>query len=96
MKHVMSKPDTLYDEASINFLPNDETCIFSTLLFVIEQARKQNIQTACITFDQPLWQKATGIIKEQNLDIVCRLGEFHTLMSYLGSIGNMMKGSGLE
>ena len=30
------------------------------------------------------------------MNIVCRLGGFHTLMSFLGSIGSMMKGSGLE
>ena len=28
--------------------------------------------------------------------MVCRLGGFHTLMSFMGSIGKMMKGSGLE
>ena len=46
-------------------------------------------------FYQPLWLKATGIINDANLNI-CRLGGFHTLMSFLGSVGNMMKGSGLE
>ena len=30
------------------------------------------------------------------MKIVCRLGGFHTMMSFLGSIGAMMKGSGLE
>ena len=30
------------------------------------------------------------------MNIVCRLGGFHTLMSFLGSIESMMKGSGLE
>ena len=30
------------------------------------------------------------------MNIVCRLGGFHTLMSFLGSIGSVMKGSGLE
>ena len=30
------------------------------------------------------------------MNIVCRLGGFHTMMSFLGSIGSMMKGSGLE
>ena len=102
MMHVTSQVPTVYEAASIRFLPiidlnpSDETCIFSTLLFVMQQAKKLNIPTPCITFDQPLWQKAMGIIKEQNLQMVCRLGGFHTLMSFLGSIGNLMKGSGLE
>ena len=30
------------------------------------------------------------------MNIVCRLGGFHTMMSFMGSIGTMMKGSGLE
>lgn len=54
------------------------------------------METPSITFDQPLWLKATGIIEEANLKIVCRLGGFHTMMSFLGSLGGMMRGSGLE
>ena len=27
------------------------------------------------------------------MNIVCRLGGFHTMMSFMGSIGSMMKGS---
>ena len=85
MKHVTSKVPT----ASVKFLciidlnSSDETCIFSTLLFVLEQAKKLNIPTPCITFDQPLWEKAMGIIKEKNLSMVYRLGGFHTLISYI-------------
>jgi hypothetical protein len=33
---------------------------------------------------------------KSNLSIVIRLGGFHTLMSFMGSIGTMMRGSGLE
>ena len=50
----------------------------------------------CITFDQPLWLKAMGIIKEKDLNIVCHLRGFHMLMSFLGSIGKLMVGAGLE
>jgi len=88
-------------EDSINFLPiidlnpSDENCIYSTLIFVIDQAKQMNVKTPCITFDQPLWLKATGIIEEAGLDIVCRLGGFHTMMSFLGSMGELMNGSGL-
>lgn len=92
----------IYEKATVKFLPiidlnpSDETCINSTLHFVIKQAEKLGIPTPFITFDQPLWLKATGIIKDQNLNIMCRLGGFHTLMSFLGSIGKLMAGSGLE
>lgn len=30
------------------------------------------------------------------MNIVCRPGGFHTMMSFMGSIGFMMKGSGVE
>ena len=50
----------------------------------------------CVTFDQPLWLKAIGIIEDPNPDIVCRLGGLHTMMSFLRSIDNLMKGSGIE
>ena len=102
MMHVTLQAPTLYEAASVKFIPiidlnsSDETCIFFTLLFVIEPAKKLNIPTPCLTFDQPLWQKAMRIIKDKNLKMVCRLGGFHTLMSFLGSIGNLMSGAGLE
>ena len=89
------------EKSSVQFLliidlnSSDETCIFSTLHFVMKQAQKLRISCACITFDQPLWLKTLGIAKDQHLDIVCRLG-FHMLMSFLGSIGKLMAGFGLE
>jgi len=80
----------------IDLNPNNEHCIFSTLTFIIDQAKAMNIKVPCVTFDQPLWLKATGIITESNLPIVSRLGGFHTMMSFLGAVGKLMKRSGLE
>ena len=80
----------------IDLNPNDESCIYSTLLFVIEQAKRMRIPVPCVTFDQALWLKAYCIIEEAGLDIVARLGSFHTLMSYLSVIGKVMKGSEIE
>ena len=48
-----------------------------------------HVPVLCVTFDQPLWLMAYGIIEEVGLDIVARLGGFHTLMSYLGAIGKV-------
>ena len=62
------------------------------IVYIQAQAERLNIPTPCITFDQPLWLKAVEIIRAKS---VCRLGGFHTLMSFMGSIGSMMKGSGL-
>ena len=55
-----------------------------------------NISTPVFTFDQPLSYKVSGIIAEKKLDIVYRLGGFHTHLSFIGSIGYVMGGSGLE
>ena len=78
----------------IDLEPTNETCIYSTLLFIRQQAQSLNITTPCITFDQPLWLKATEIISTKSLGIVCRLRGFHLLMSFLGSISKMMEFSG--
>ena len=48
------------------------------------------------SFNQSLWLKAIKIIKAEKLLIVCRLGGFHLLMSFLGSIGHLIRGSELE
>ena len=80
----------------INLNPNDYSCIYSTLRFVIDQSKKANSGSPCITFDQPLWLKAVKIITEKSLHIPCRIGGFHTLMSFLGNIGTSMKGSGFS
>ena len=79
----------------INLKPSDETCLYSTLLFVTELCNRHGMGTPCITFDQPLWIKAVEISTDKSLRISCQLGGFHTLMSFLGSIGTLMKGSGL-
>ncbi len=83
----------------IDMNPSDMTCINSTLTFVCEQAKQYNI-TPVITFDQPLFWKALTIITSEtngspHRDIVLKLGGFHVQMSFLGSIGHLMAGSGL-
>ena len=75
----------------IDLHPSNYTCIYSTLLFVIDQFKKLNIVTPSITFHQPLWLKPTKIVFEKSLNIVVQLGGFHT-----GSIGSLMDGSGIE
>jgi hypothetical protein len=70
--------------------------IYSTLTFVMVQCNVQKFHTSCITFDQPLYLKAITIAKVEDLLTVCQLGGFHTLMSYLRSVGTFIKGSGLK
>ena len=74
--------------------PNDINCIFSTLYFLEKQASLLNFN--CVTFDQPLWLKAIEVVQATGLNVVCRLGSFHVVMSFLGSIGTIMAGSGLD
>ena len=66
--------------------PSNETCIYSTLLFVQEQAKQLNNLTPCVTFDQPLYIKAVDIVKSATLNMVVRLGGFLTLMSFLRAL----------
>ena len=100
MQHVTQKFSNP-GKASINFLPiidlksTDERCIYSTLVFIIEQAKNMKIPTPSVAYDQPLWYKAMGIKAEQHLQIVIRLGGFHTMISFMGSIGMLMRESGL-
>jgi len=49
--------------------------------------------TACVMFNQPLWLKAVEIVHGCNMNVVSRLGTFHVMMSFLGSIGTNMASS---
>ena len=80
----------------IDLDPTDMSCIYSTLLFVIKQAKELNIPTPILTFDQPLWLKAMEIVKALNLKVILILGGFRTMMSYVGCIGKLMSQSGLS
>ena len=48
-----------------------------------QQAAILQMLTACITFDHPSWLKAIDVIHSHQLNIVCRLGPFHIMISFL-------------
>ena len=73
----------------IDMNPAQETCIYSTLLFVHRQNRHSKWN--CLSLASRL-----STCLGAGLDIVCQLGGFHLLMIYLGCIGRDMDGSGLE
>ena len=84
----------------IDLNPSDPSCIYSTLHFVAEQAEKYRCMPI-ITFDQPLWWKATKIVDNEPVgskikNTVLRLGGFHCQMSFLGCMRKLMGGSGIE
>lgn len=84
----------------IDLNPSDPDCVYSTLKFFAKEAENNNV-TPVAAFDQPLWWKAQLIIqnepKESPLkEFVLLLGGFHTQMSFLGTIGHLCEGLGLE
>ena len=84
----------------IDMNPSDMSCIYSTLHYVCNQAKGYGV-TPILTFDQRLWWKARMILQSETSDsciksAVLRLGGLHTEMSFLGSIGHLMAGSGLS
>ena len=85
----------------VNFLPfidpnpNDVSAVFTVLNFVINDAAKLG-QEAVVTFDQPLRYKAMMIKTVKDLDVAIPLGNFHTQMSFLSSIGYVMQNSGIK
>ena len=72
--------------------PNDYSCVYSTLVFIVNQAKQLNVRTPCLTFDMPLWLKAMDILNAESFDVVLILGGFHTLTSFVGSTGALIKG----
>ena len=83
----------------IDMYPGDPTCILSTLTYICDLAARHSI-SPIVTFDQPLFFKASEIIYNSPewsplKNITLMLGSFHTLMNVLGAIGTLMQGSGL-
>ena len=68
----------------INANPNDMQTIYTTIMRAIKGTHES---PAIITFDLPLFIKASQIVKEQKLEVDVRLGGFHFLKSFLGCIG---------
>lgn len=82
----------------INLNPSDLTTLYSALCFAKKQCDASGFKFGPVTFDQPLYVKAAEIIAaspELHPVLFAVLGGFHMAMSYLGSIGYIMGGSGL-
>ena len=91
---------SVYFLPMIDLNPSDMSCVYSTLRFVCAEARRHGVSPV-LTFDQPLWWKSQLIVQKepQGSDlksVVLRLGGFHVEMSFLGCIGKIMSGSGLQ
>ncbi|KYN50496.1 hypothetical protein ALC57_00134 [Trachymyrmex cornetzi] len=97
--------DKNYSQSFVSYLPfvnapptNYDTT-YTVLVFASEKCKQLNQHTCFVTFDQPLYIKAKDIISSENSNlsnVIVRLGGFHLLMSFMGSIGYIMEGSGLK
>ena len=79
----------------IDLKSTDPVCILSTMHFVAEQSSKYNM-TPVLTFDQPLYWNSMSINEQQDESsflkkIVLRIGGFHQMMSFPGSIRYIMR-----
>lgn len=84
----------------INHPPSQYDTILTSLRMANEKCRAYRQKTCFVTFDQPLYIKAREILAncgDTDLNnVFVRLGGFHLLMSFMGTIGNIMAGSGLK
>ena len=74
--------------------------IYTCLQYVAEQRSKCGQSRITVTFDKPLYAKAREMVRAAGphsplSGVVIRLGGFHLLLSFMGSIGVIMAGSGL-
>lgn len=96
-----------FDQTKIQLLPfiiappSDYNTVYTSLMMAVEKSKELQIQTTFVTFDQPLYMTAVDIVLSAEPDselsnVIIRLGGFHLVMSFLGCIGFIMKGSGLK
>lgn len=105
MMHILHQGQTHPGVYSVLYLPmidmypGDKSCILSTLEFLSDLAVRYHFPPV-VTFDQPLYWKASEIIQtapdnSHLKGIVLRPGIFHAFMNLLGAIGTLMAGTGL-
>ena len=91
----MSKIDII---PFVNHNPTQPDTLYSALSFIQAASEKYKLDAVPVTFDQPLYIKAADIISSSSdlPNVFLRLGGFHLVMSYLGSVGYIMSQSGLK
>lgn len=79
--------------------PTDQSTIKHILVDAMNHADILECDHVMVVFDQAIYSKAQQLRwTDKNIEqrLVLRLGEFHTVMSYLSAIGKRFKMSGLE
>ncbi|GBO20054.1 hypothetical protein AVEN_139696-1 [Araneus ventricosus] len=84
----------------VNLQPSNPTSINTYLRFAAEECRKRQ-QRCIVTFDQSLFFKTMDVVSQAGeiyelCKVIVRLDGFHLLMSYMGTLGKFMGGSGLK
>lgn len=100
-----TKAESLLSKSNLSYLnvieasPNDSATISHVLKLSVEKADYFQLDCITVIFDQALYSKAQQIRWKnptfQNR-LVLRMGEFHTCMAFLGTIGKLYKLSGFE
>ena len=79
--------------------PSFYDAVYSTMCFVKEQIKQKKISCTSLTFDYPLFWKASEIKEDKYPEFDCihlKLGGFHQLMSFLGAGCKLMQDAGLK
>lgn len=103
----LTKNNTNFSTSQVMFLAfidnpaSNVDTIYTTLRCAVNIAKSHGQKTCVITFDQPLYSKAREMVAASDANselcnVVVKLGGFHMLMSFLGSIGFIMDASGLK
>ena len=95
----VNQKSTILYEPLINEKPSDPSTIL-TAMYDVEKATHQAGQSITVfTCDQQLFRVTLDIMwddPDRWSDFIPRLGGMHWLMSFIGSIGQLMKNSGLD
>ena len=83
----------------INKTPSDPSTMLTAMTDVEKKTKEAGQQQTVFTADQQLYRVALDIIwsnPERWKNFIPRLGGMHWLMSFVGSVGKLMEGSGLD
>ena len=94
LRYVMNDLVSFLPIMDLNF--SNKNCIYSRLPYICDEVNMSRVEVSSATFDQPLGERSLGIFEEANLKIICNRGVFHMMMSFFGSVENLMKRSGIE
>ena len=100
-KNKMSETSQIMYLPIIDAPASDYDTIYTVLRIAVQRLQTVNQKSCIVTFDPPLFIKVRDIVAlcgdiSPIKDTTVRLSGFHLAMSFLGYIGYIMVGSGLE